>query len=296
MRTELLQVASFNDDGLYLIEAVIVSQPVNERVGGGILGPSPIDRVFQTVHLNDVSIFDQRTGEMISCSEIPMKVSASRGQVIGVMPGDRCRTRARILSTREVTNPGCEHRVLSRPVLMVEHPSMIDVIDRDECFKKNLFVEMHDAWKSTVLVSLVSSIDWFADTDEVRLISSIVLGERGSEFESLSQPFRRTGTAHYLAVSGFAIGVIAGVPVFLLRGHGRIFQAFTTSFFLIVGMLAIDLRAPAVRSGVIIMMATLGLSMGREWSRIGLLSLILIVILMENLRRCITIIMAKNTS
>ena len=41
--------------------------------------------------------------------------------------------------------------------------------------------------------------------------------------------------------------------------------------FLGLGMSAIDLRAPAIRSGAVIMLATFGISMGREWSRIGLL-------------------------
>lgn len=282
MNRELTEVSGFGDGGIVRIEGTIDSHPINERQGYGLLGRSQIDRIFQTVRVRDVCIRDMRTKESIKCSSIRMKIPTARDEVIGIMPGDRFSSRARILSTKTETNPGCQRTGHIEPILMVDHATMIDVIQRGQISTRLNVSEMHQAWKSIVSESLRSSTGWFTDSDERQLMGAIVLGERSGYFESLSQPYRRTGTAHYLAVSGFAIGVLAAIPATLMRGHGRITRAFITFVFLVSGMFAIDLRAPAIRSGGVIMLATVGVSLGREWSRIGLLAFTSIVMLAIN--------------
>ena len=281
---EHLEVASFGDLGIVQMKACVAGHPERPGPHNGLLGPPPMDRMLQTIPLVDVSLTDTSSGRSIKCSKINMKVPTGRNEVIAVIPGDECRARVRVFNPGGSTNPGCDLKFAVEPILMIEHPSLIDVTRTGGGSDDSNLISLHEAWSMVVSDSLDSSICWFGDESEHDLIRAIVLGDRTSAFESLSQPYKRTGTAHYLAVSGFAIGVFSAIPALVMRGRGSAMRGLTMMIFLGLGMSAIDLRAPAIRSGAVIMLATFGISMGREWSRIGLLSLISIIMLGINPR------------
>lgn len=276
---EHLEVISFGDLGLIHMEGRVDGHPETPNQQNGLLGPPPMDRVLQTVSLIDVSLTDPSTGRSIKCSEIDMKVPTERNEVIGIVPGDRCRARVRVFVPGVRTNPGCDVEFGVEPVLIIAHASLIDVTRIRNESGESKSISLHEAWAMVVSECLDISIEWLGDESEHDLIRAIVLGDRTSAFQSLSQPYKRTGTAHYLAVSGFAIGVFSAIPAVLMRGRGNMMRGLTMILFLGLGMSAIDLRAPAIRSGAVIMLATFGISMGREWSRIGLLALISILML-----------------
>ena len=281
---EHLEVTSFVDLGIIHMKGRVKGHPEKPKYQNGLLGPPPIDRMLQTVSLVDVSLTHPSTDRTITCSKIDMKVPTGRNEVIGIAPGDECKARVRVFVPRRRTNPGCDIEFGVEPVLMVEHSSLIDVMRTwNESVSSNQ-IPLHEAWSMVVSECLDSSIKWFGDEAEHELIRAIVLGDRTSAYESLSQPYKRTGTAHYLAVSGFAIGVFSAIPAIVMRGRGSMMRGLTMMIFLGLGMSAIDLRAPAIRSGAVIMLATFGISMGREWSRIGLLALISIIMLGINPR------------
>ena len=116
----------------------------------GLLGASPFNRVFHTVHMCDVVLKDPLTGETIRCSGLMLKIQAKGGEGVGIIPGDRCWARVRILGSHHVTNPGCERKKFFEPVLLIEHASMIDVVrNHDESQKWN-FKSIRDAWMKVV--------------------------------------------------------------------------------------------------------------------------------------------------
>lgn len=281
---EHLEVTSFGGLGIVHMKGRVAGYPERPNPHTGLLGPPPMDRMIQTIPMVDVSLTDPSTDRSIKCSKIDMKVPTGRNDVIGIIPGDECRARVRVFVRRGKRNPGCEIEFGVEPVLMIDHPSLIDVTRTRNGSMDSKPIPLHEAWSMVVSEGLDHSIGWFGDEAEHDLIRAIVLGDRTSAFESLSQPYKRTGTAHYLAVSGFAIGVFSAIPAVMMRGRGGMMKGLTMILFLGLGMSAIDLRAPAIRSGAVIMLATFGISMGREWSRIGLLALISILMLGINPR------------
>ena len=281
---EHLEVASFDGLGIIHMEGRVAGHPERPIPHTGLLGPPAMDRMIQTIPMIDVSLTHPSTGRLIKCSKIDMKIPTGRNDVIGVMPGDECRARVRVFIRRGGRNPGCDVEFGVEPFIVVEHSSLLDVTRTSEVTMDSKPIPLHVAWSMVVSDRLDHSIEWLGDEAEHDLIRAIVLGDRTSAFESLSQPYKRTGTAHYLAVSGFAIGVFSAIPAVMMRGRGGMLRGITMILFLGLGMSAIDLRAPAIRSGAVIMLATFGISMGREWSRTGLLALISILMLAINPR------------
>ena len=281
---EHLEVASLDGLGIIHMKGRVAGHPETTNHLRNLLGTPVMDRMIQTIPMVDVSLTDPSTDRLIKCSKIDMKVPTGRDEVIGIMPGDECRARVRVFVRRGGRNPGCDLDFDVEPVLMVEHSSLLDVTRSPKMSMESKTIPFHEAWSMIVSDRLDYSIGWFGDEAEHDLIRAIVLGDRTSAFESLSQPYKRTGTAHYLAVSGFAIGVFSAIPAVMMRGRGSMMRGITMILFLGLGMSAIDLRAPAIRSGAVIMLATFGISMGREWSRIGLLALISIIMLAINPR------------
>ncbi len=276
------EIASLCGDEIIHVEGVVDSNTFKSDLVSGLLGPPPMNRMFQTANLRDVTVRDPRTNATMSCADIQMKIPTSHDCVLGIRSGDRIKTRARILFDQFDTNLDSGFFSKGEPVVLIEHPSMIDVICRNEESITSFCESLHEGWSSIVSDALDSSIEHVAGEDERTMIRGIVLGNRGGEFESLSQPYRRTGTSHYLAVSGFAIGVLAAIPMMLVRSRMRFFRSLMIMSFLVAGILAIDLRSPAIRSGAVIMLATMGFSMGRHWSKLGLLAVVSIIMLAIN--------------
>ncbi|MBB48952.1 MAG: hypothetical protein CMJ33_10545 [Phycisphaerae bacterium] len=282
MTEEQMDVASFIDSGMVYVKGRVSKEPTVSSDTHELIGTNPMQGVMNTIPLECVTLTHPATEEEIDCSRIDLKVSTLEGDPLGLVVGDTCHARARVLPSRRNTNPGCEDGFRNQPILVAEHPSLLHVERSNVGVRRNVVSELCDAWRNVVSESLMSSTIGFTDPDERNLIKAIVLGDRNGDFMALSQPYKRTGTAHYLAVSGFAIGVFSSLPAMLMRGRSRFLKGITTLAFLSLGLLAIDLRSPAIRSGAVIVMATFGFTVGREWSRMGLLSLTSIIMLAVN--------------
>ena len=99
---------------------------------------------------------------------------------------------------------------------------------------------------------------------EGAVVVGIVLGERGAIGRELSDAFARSGTAHLLAVSGFNMTLVASAVALVLRGRlvpagvAIATASALASYALLVG------PAPSVlRAGVMALVASLGLAVGR---------------------------------
>lgn len=99
---------------------------------------------------------------------------------------------------------------------------------------------------------------------EGAVVAGIALGERAAIGRDLSDAFARSGTAHLLAVSGFNMTLVAGAVALGLRGRlplkavALITAAALGGYALLVG------PSPSVlRAGVMALVASLGLALGR---------------------------------
>jgi competence protein ComEC len=102
------------------------------------------------------------------------------------------------------------------------------------------------------------------DSDQpVRLLDAMVLGHRSAAGREVNEAFLRTGGLHFLAVSGFHVGVLAGAVWFFTRRvlrRGARTTALATIIVLVLYALIVEHNAPIMRAttmGVLLCLALL---------------------------------------
>jgi len=118
--------------------------------------------------------------------------------------------------------------------------------------------------------------------------SAIVLGRRDllrfdtGEAGDIEGAFIVTGTAHFLAVSGFAVGLAAGVVLLLARLIGLGPKPTAVLVAVVIGAYAMmtELRPPVVRATLLIWLLCLAWATGRERQRLNALAAAVLVILL----------------
>ena len=120
--------------------------------------------------------------------------------------------------------------------------------------------------------------------------SAIVLGRRDllrfdigeTDAEDLERAFILTGTAHFLAVSGFSVGLAAGVVLLVMRVLGSGPKATAAAVFVVVAAYAMmtELRPPVVRAAILITILCLAWATGRERQRLNSLAAAVIIVLL----------------
>lgn len=89
------------------------------------------------------------------------------------------------------------------------------------------------------------------------MVAAITLGDRNHTWRHLAAPFRSTGTAHLLAVSGLHLAILCGLTVFGCRllgvrpGSTLLLVILMTAILMIIG----DVRTPLARAGIMVVMA-----------------------------------------
>jgi competence protein ComEC len=110
--------------------------------------------------------------------------------------------------------------------------------------------------------------------NEGALVEALVLARKESLPPALRESFARAGTAHLLAISGFHVGVVAGL---LLLAGGWVGLPYATRFLLgsagVWGyVLFIGLPDAALRAALILTVLALGRSWGRAVAPLGVLA------------------------
>ena len=99
---------------------------------------------------------------------------------------------------------------------------------------------------------------------EGAVVAGIALGERAAIGRDLSDAFARSGTAHLLAVSGFNMTLVAGAVALGLRGRLPLKAVALTTAAALGGYALLVGPSPSVlRAGVMALVASLGLALGR---------------------------------
>jgi competence protein ComEC len=113
-------------------------------------------------------------------------------------------------------------------------------------------------------------------------LSALLLGQRYQLSTTLNETFMRTGTMHFLSVSGLHVGLLAGFVWWLgwLIGLDRRWQGILTLITVILFVCLIPTRAPIVRAGIVCSVFCLAYITRRRSSGINLLALAAMVLLL----------------
>ena len=237
---------------------------------GALEGYGYVPRTHR-IELTDV-VVDEPGTDPRRAAALLVRVLCESGSTSGLVIGDVVGVTGRLHSGRGPRNPGDAGGIDLQPWLTVPDLGLVRVVGRMEPVGSEA-IDLLASWRGWVVDSLRTSMGEAGDPDGRSLVCAMMLGERGRDFERIIAPFRRTGTAHYLAVSGFAIGVMIAVPIFAFpRGMRRI-RSLTTILVIGLAVSVIDMRSPAWRAALMASFGSIGALSGREWGRLGMLSL-----------------------
>lgn len=128
------------------------------------------------------------------------------------------------------------------------------------------------AGRTQALLTDAAHLDTSAPSD--RLLATMILGRRGAADEALNETFRRVGGMHFLAVSGFHVGVLAGIIWFLLR-LARVptpARGWCVIGALLVYLLVADPNTPVLRAVVMASAVCVAFGLGRPVCAVNILS------------------------
>ncbi|MCH2143767.1 MAG: ComEC family competence protein, partial [Phycisphaerales bacterium] len=272
------KVLSIADGRIVKVEGVVGSSPVIRESNLGALEHHGHVAGSITFVVNDWLMHHE--GDRTIASECSLSISVTEhAGSLAVTEGDRISLRGRLIKNRSKRNPG---ERTSTPKAWVDIPNhqLIKLIPGDPTLTGLSAASIHSAWQETIRNALDSALSFHGSIRDRALVRAIILGVRDSSFQEMSIPYRRTGLAHYLAVSGFAFGVLIAIPGVLLTTQRPGIAGLIMVMVVIMGLCSIDIRAPALRAGIMSAVFFLGHALGRDWHRASLLALGCMIILL----------------
>jgi len=121
------------------------------------------------------------------------------------------------------------------------------------------------------------------DDPQISLLAGLVLGQRSTISRTLNEAFRRTGSLHFLSVSGFHVGVLAATTWFVvekLLRRRRAVAALATLLVLLLYLFVAEQNAPILRATIMGTLAMLALLSGRPFCPLNWLALSAVAILL----------------
>ncbi|MFO8014279.1 MAG: ComEC/Rec2 family competence protein [Phycisphaerae bacterium] len=200
--------------------------------------------------------------------------------------GDRVRVTGRMMTPLPRSNPGTFdvatyfRRQGIRVLVSTDHWEAVRVVE-----------PAADGWRAAVGGTGRWAVRRFRAirSPEGRAVASaVVLGRRDllrfdtGDAGDIERAFIVTGTAHFLAVSGLAVGLAAGVVLILARLAGLGPKPTAVLVAVVIGAYAMmtELKPPVVRATILVWLLCLAWAAGRERLRLTALAAAVLVILL----------------
>ena len=202
--------------------------------------------------------------------------------------GDRIRVLGRLARPRPPANPGTFdmptyfRRQGIRACLYTDHWEAVTVVE-PAADPLRWFVGAMGRWG-------VRRFEAIRSPEGRAVAAAIVLGRRDllrfdagqTEGADIERAFIVTGTAHFLAVSGFSVGLAAAVVLLIARlvGLGRRPTAVLVALVVLAYALMTELRPPVVRAAMLIWILCAAWTLSRERLRLNSLAAAILFILL----------------
>jgi len=250
-------------------------QPVVVRVEGVVLTEpiraNPRSHFFRrwtyqsrrTGFVLDVASLDTRDGPRRVCGIIQVRVDE---EIAHVRAGDRVSAFGTMYRPGGPRNPGQFDYALwlrRQGVLVSMRCRGSDLVTVTAAAVRPWRAWLADI-KRTARGMLLADAEAFGD-EERSLVETVVLGRRQAIEPQVEERFLRTGTTHFLAVSGVHVGVVAGFVWLMTRwlGAGRRRGAWVTLAGIVLFAVMVDPRPSVFRAAIIGVMYCVGVLLGR---------------------------------
>ena len=235
-----------------------------------------------TFFLSDATVSLKGKPLVTEVASLRVVVRVESTAMLAYQRGDTISVRGRLKRREPPTNPTAEPHFPGLPWVEVPCSQLISLEDSEPTKTKIDYRDLQETWHLVVHQALDQALEYAPSLHAKELVCAIVLGIRNENFRTISEPYRKTGLAHYLAVSGFAFGVLVALPSAACISTRPILRTIVITTVIVLGLTAIDLRAPALRAGIVACMITLGSMIGRDWNQKSLLALAGLLLLIHD--------------
>jgi len=275
---------------------VLPSEPLLTRIVGTIV-TTPMQRA--PAKLNQFLPFEPaartqfvlaadevRTGEAIRPIVGNVRVTVEADN-LGLRLGQRVQLTGRLHRPRGPQNPGeldwarwYRHQGLDAGMI-VENAVHVVTLATVRGSWLNLVAGLRDQAHSLLFEPQAG----LATEESLRLLDVMVLGQRSAADRQLNEAFLRAGGMHFLAVSGFHVGILAAAAWWLVRHilrRGRTAAASAMLLVSVVYAVLAESNAPILRAAMFVGMLAAGIILRRPTSVVNGLALAAIGVLMVN--------------
>jgi competence protein ComEC len=285
------------------LRGIVISPPINKTLSGPAL--------TSTKHCKQISVFLLRAEAIESTSENAMSGTTSRewknisGMVkINIYPtqhekmarkssslsdklkyGDRVELIGTISIPSTSRNSG---QFDYKQYLRKQNPRVDAIASVVSICNTKILSKGHGGYFHTFAYDLKNKLNTVLEKNlnkrSVPLISSILLGNRETVPVDLMDGFLRTGTIHFLAISGLHVGILVVSLHYLLR----LFRLNTRSLSLIIILTVFlyatitGMKPPIVRAGIMVAMYYGAFIINRRWNLPNSIAAAVFIILLIN--------------
>ena len=249
--------------------------PIYARVTGRAVEPPVITRTdmgeFDACYpdttrsrfLLDAERIELRGGRVAACEGL-VQVHVHE-PLLGVSAGDRVSVFGRLYRPAPPDNPGefnwsrFQRRRGVRAAVTCEHAAGVRRVRAEAGAGGVPWLARYRQWMRRLLLDGLAP----DDSEGTSLLDTIVLGQRSSIDRTLNQAFVRTGTVHFLCVSGMHVGMLA----LFGWGLGRVFglrrpaAAGLVAGLVIAYVLLAEPKAPILRAGILAVFGCITMAM-----------------------------------
>jgi len=146
--------------------------------------------------------------------------------------------------------------------LGVEQPEAVTILSQRS--GGNLFYRVQHYLQKRLNATLTDGFLSAADSDVAALMSALLLGLRYDISDQLNELFAKSGTMHFLSLSGLHAGILIAF-VWTIAGALRLSrhaQGIITICFVSIMMLVVPQQAPAIRAGILCIIFCIGYTAG----------------------------------
>lgn len=215
-------------------------------------------------------------------------VSAPAGAQALLAPGDTIRLTARVTGVKQESNPmplALDRSLRARESGVIGQARVSDLSLIGQVPPSRAIDRLTKGWhqlRSALRERARRVLGLGEDPDAKRaLLSALVLGDRSSATDPVSEVFRRTGVLHLLSISGFHVAVMAGAALLVVRATGERgwLEPVLVALLILAYLLIVPVRAPIVRAGSMALALLAARALGRRHDPIAVLSWVAIGVL-----------------
>ncbi|MFC1618289.1 ComEC/Rec2 family competence protein [Patescibacteria group bacterium] len=189
--------------------------------------------------------------------------------------GDRLQLKGKLLTPAEFADFSYKDYLAKDEIYSVMYYAKVEKLDAESG---------NEAWKVVLNLKdvLRKSLRRSIPEPEAGFALRLLLGERKAMSDTVLEDFKKTGTMHIVAISGYHVTIVAALLIAITRGLGRRWSFIVAASVIIFYVLLTGASASVIRAAIMGILVLFAMQVGRMSSARNTIALAAVVMLLIN--------------